>query len=304
MRKIILIVMILSSLLFGNDTQYEITPLLGYDVNPKEIVEIGDHEVFGFSVSKNSDNLLFSKLEVGLLQSKNLNYDDTTMSTKITQIFFNGVKDYNMNDNFKLFALGGLGYERISNEYLNNKSKPFVNYGAGVEYTFANNFSLRIDGKHQFKIDADSSLIYTIGLSIPFTVEDKPLIVNVPAKTKDKPLIVNVPSNLLVLFEYNDDKIKYTDISKLEKYVSYLNKVSTATILVEGHTSSIRRPKYNLDLSQRRADSVKEQLISMGIAESRIKTINYGETKPIVENNIEENRKQNRRAVISIENKE
>jgi OmpA-OmpF porin, OOP family len=295
---ILIIVIFFSNSLLGNDSQYEIKPMFGYDVNPKETVEIGDHYVFGLSVSSNVDNLAFSQLEVGLLQSKNIDYFYTTMKTKITQIFFNGVKDYNINSNLKLYGLMGVGYEKLSNEQLNNKSKPFVNYGLGVAYTFANNFSLKIDGKHQFKTNADNSLIYTIGVSIPFENKDKPLLEN-----KDKPLLVNVPSELIILFEYNDDNINYRDVVELEKYVAYLNKVVTASIIVEGHTSSIRKPEYNLKLSQRRANSVKSQLISRGISESRIKILPYGETKPVLDNTTEENRRKNRRVVVRIENK-
>ena len=291
MKIIILIVFILSSLLATNNFKYTITPMLGYDVNHKKYVEIGDHEVFGLSVSSRLYDSHFNHLELNLLQSGKLNYVNSSANTTITQLFINGVKSYRKYNNVQLYALGGLGYEEISNGQFNNASNLFINYGARLAYTFANNLSLKLDARHQFKLDADSSLIYTIGVSIPLG-------------EKDTPLIVNTPAELVIIFDFNDDSIKNFDISRFEEYVSYLNKIKTATIIIEGHTDSIRKPTYNLDLSQRRADSVKKQLLFMGIKASKIKTINYGETKPISGNDTEENRKKNRRAVIRIENKQ
>ncbi|MGK0256299.1 MAG: OOP family OmpA-OmpF porin, partial [Arcobacteraceae bacterium] len=165
MKKIGLTTLILSSILAANDYKYEITPLVGYQVKPERYVEIGDHEVFGFSVSRNLDNSPINKLKVGLLQSASLKYVNSTMDTKITQIFLNGLKDYKMNDKFKLYALAGLGYERISNEQFNNESSSFVSYGVGVAYAFANDLSLKVDAKHQLKFGGDSSIVYTVGVS-------------------------------------------------------------------------------------------------------------------------------------------
>jgi OmpA-OmpF porin, OOP family len=298
MKKMILIVTFFSNCLLGHQSQYEIKPMFGYDVNPKEVVEIRDHYVFGLSVSSNLDNLPFSQLEVGLLQSKNIDYSDRTMKTKITQIFFNGVKDYNINSNLKLYGLMGLGYEELNNEQLNNKSKLFVGYGLGVAYTFANNFSLKIDGKHQFKTNADNSLIYTIGVSIPFENKDKSLL-----KNKDKPLLVNVPSQLVILLKSKADTVIDTNIFKLEKYVTYLNKVKTAFLVIESHTDSIGTYDENLKLSKRRANNIAQQLISMGMDSNRIKVMAYGERKPITSNILKEGRDLNRRIIIRIENK-
>ncbi|MGK0255784.1 MAG: OOP family OmpA-OmpF porin, partial [Arcobacteraceae bacterium] len=286
----------------------EITPLVGYQVKPERYVEIGDHEVFGFSVSRNSDNFLFNQLEVGLLQSSDVTYADSSLDTKMTQIFLNGLKDYKMNDNFKLYQFLGLGYERLSNEQFNNKSNPFVNYGVGVAYAFANDLSLKVDAKHQLKFGGDSSIVYTVGVSIPLAEKEKTLTVNAPLVEKEKILTinvpsVNVPSELVMLLEYKKDNIKNTDMLKLDEYVTYLNKVPTAIIVLESHTDSVGSEKYNFHLSARRAERAKEQVISMGIDENRIKIIGYGEYKPMFANDTEENRAKNRRVTVRIENK-
>ncbi|HDD35219.1 MAG TPA: tetratricopeptide repeat protein, partial [Candidatus Desulfofervidus auxilii] len=68
--------------------------------------------------------------------------------------------------------------------------------------------------------------------------------------------------------------------------------------LLAGHTCSIGTPKYNQGLSERRANSVKDWLIKHGISEDRLVTIGYGEDRPMVPNDTEENRRLNRRVEI------
>ena len=67
-------------------------------------------------------------------------------------------------------------------------------------------------------------------------------------------------------------------------------------VTLEGHTDNVGGMAYNQDLSQRRADAVKNYLVEkFGIDSNRIKTVGYGETKPIASNDTEAGRYQNRR---------
>ena len=219
MKKIILTIATLSSLVFADE--YRLKQVIGYDVNPKVDVEIGDHEVFGLSLSKKLDDSFFSNLELGLLQSGNNEYKRTRIYTLTSQLYVNGVKEFSLNDNLKLHGLIGLGYELISNQQFENKTKPFVNYGAGISYTFSNNLSLIFEGKHQLKEDKDSSLIYTIGLSIPLPYSAKSKYKSAPIKAKT--LIVQVKSGEMMVI-YNNDKIKHTNISNIKKYIKIKDK--------------------------------------------------------------------------------
>ena len=170
MKKIILASVVASALL-GNT--YEVTPMVGY-VNTKDHVDIENHAVVGISASRVlSDESMFSALEIGLLQSGNADYDNNAGDTKITQIFYNAVKDYKLNDSVKLYALAGLGYEHISSEKLGNESDPYFNYGVGAAYTFANDLALKLDVRHQLKFDGDKNIVTLLGLSIPFGAEAK-----------------------------------------------------------------------------------------------------------------------------------
>jgi len=72
------------------------------------------------------------------------------------------------------------------------------------------------------------------------------------------------------------------------------------TIMIEGHTDAIGSYAVNDRLSKERADVVKDYLIQNGIDKNRIKTMGYGERKPIASNNTEFGRKLNRRTEIVI----
>jgi OOP family OmpA-OmpF porin len=71
-------------------------------------------------------------------------------------------------------------------------------------------------------------------------------------------------------------------------------------ILVEGHTDNVGSNRINDALSKRRAESVKRYLVKKGISPRRIKTVGYGERRPIASNATEWGRRLNRRTEIVI----
>jgi outer membrane protein OmpA-like peptidoglycan-associated protein len=99
--------------------------------------------------------------------------------------------------------------------------------------------------------------------------------------------------------------VNSTDISS--KFYSVIDKVSDILIAnpglivtLEGHTDSAGSEIYNLDLSMRRAASVRGALINKGISSSRIKIMCFGNSSPAAPNDIESGRMKNRRVEISI----
>jgi outer membrane protein OmpA-like peptidoglycan-associated protein len=82
------------------------------------------------------------------------------------------------------------------------------------------------------------------------------------------------------LFEYDSDVLQGSAVSQLQKLGKLIQRNPKATFTVEGYTDSFGTPEYNLDLSQRRADSVKQYLVeAMGISPAQIQTRGYGATK-------------------------
>lgn len=111
------------------------------------------------------------------------------------------------------------------------------------------------------------------------------------------------------LFSYNSSDLQESSISQLRKVATLIQRNPKATFTIEGYTDSFGGYEYNLDLSQRRADAVKEYLVSsMAINPSQIQTRGYGASKflvpprPIIGEDEAEIRRQqpNRRVVIVV----
>ena len=119
------------------------------------------------------------------------------------------------------------------------------------------------------------------------------------------------------LFQYDSADLQPSAINQLQKLAVLIKRNPRATFTVEGYTDSFGSPEYNLDLSQRRADSVKQYLVNgMGITPDQVQTRGYGQSKFLVQPNpnvgpvgpdtdAEIRRQQpNRRVVIVVHTKE
>lgn len=96
---------------------------------------------------------------------------------------------------------------------------------------------------------------------------------------------------------FDFDSAELTDMSEkgIAAVMNMLEAHPDMRIELIGHTDDMGDEDYNLQLSKRRADSVKKALTDRGIADDRIKTIGLGASKPIVANDSDENRSLNRR---------
>jgi len=98
-----------------------------------------------------------------------------------------------------------------------------------------------------------------------------------------------------IKFDVNKAVIKPESLPVLKMIQQLLNENPTASFEIGGHTDSDGDDVYNLKLSQQRADAVKERLVKMGVAASRLSSKGYGETKPVGPNTTAEGKANNRR---------
>lgn len=105
-----------------------------------------------------------------------------------------------------------------------------------------------------------------------------------------------------VLFEVDKADLKPGAIRNLDALVEFLETYPERQIRVEGHTDSTGAAEYNLDLSDRRAGSVRELLVSRGIDPDRITVEGLGQDYPVASNDTAEGRQQNRRVEIVLLN--
>jgi len=122
--------------------------------------------------------------------------------------------------------------------------------------------------------------------------------------TKDfalSPIEKDVTIRLNNIF-FDTDKAELLPASYLEldKLIALLNQNPKIKIEIGGHTDDVGSDAYNQKLSQRRAEAVRQYLISKGISENRITSTGYGESKPSHPNNSPENRALNRRVEFTI----
>ncbi|MBN1842197.1 MAG: OmpA family protein [Deltaproteobacteria bacterium] len=84
-----------------------------------------------------------------------------------------------------------------------------------------------------------------------------------------------------VMFDFDSATLKPGAYAEIGRVANVLNRYPQTTIRVEGHTDSKGSEQYNQDLSQRRAQAVKDALTQRGVDSRRIQTIGFGESQPI-----------------------
>jgi OOP family OmpA-OmpF porin len=112
------------------------------------------------------------------------------------------------------------------------------------------------------------------------------------------------PPLVLEGVEFDNDKatLRQESFAILDKTAASMQHWADAKIEVGGHTDSVGTDDYNMALSQRRAETVRDYLISKGIAADRLTAKGYGETKPVADNATEEGRFKNRRVELTRQN--
>ncbi len=99
-----------------------------------------------------------------------------------------------------------------------------------------------------------------------------------------------------IFFEFDSSTLSAKAESILRAKAEWMRRNPSLAIVIEGHCDNRGTTEYNLALGERRAESVKGFLIDLGIAETRIRTISYGEERPLVPGDNEEAWAKNRRA--------
>jgi outer membrane protein OmpA-like peptidoglycan-associated protein len=102
-------------------------------------------------------------------------------------------------------------------------------------------------------------------------------------------------------FDYDRASFKTESYTELNKLESMLRQNASMKVEIGGHTDAYGNWNYNKNLSQKRAEAVKDYLTRKGIDARRIKAVGYGETKPLASNDDEdEGRELNRRVEFKV----
>lgn len=103
-----------------------------------------------------------------------------------------------------------------------------------------------------------------------------------------------------LLFDTNSSALKAGAYDEITRVANVLKQYPETTIRIAGHTDSTGAETYNQQLSERRAEAVKNALASQGVQHGRMNSVGFGESQPIADNNTEAGRQLNRRVAITI----
>lgn len=223
----------------------------------------------------------------------------------------------------------------------NVKSYNAVNVGAGYSYQLSDRFSLYSEAVVYRDVDYGYTdqgfkfgLKYAFGDVKQSTVMPKPVKMSASAVApavafidsdndgiSDKndhcnntPLNVAVDSkgcmlysektveiNLNVAFENNSAQLKTTAMNDIQRLADFMKEYKNTSVVIEGHSSAVGSEKYNLTISQKRADAVKSVLINkFTIDSSRLSAKGFGETQLMSKGNTKADHELNRRVVAKI----
>jgi peptidoglycan-associated lipoprotein len=104
-------------------------------------------------------------------------------------------------------------------------------------------------------------------------------------------------------FDYDQSDLREDARSALATDAQWLKKYSTVQVLIEGHCDERGTNAYNLALGDRRANAVKEYIVSLGIDGGRLRTVSYGRERPFCTESSESCWQQNRRGHFVITSK-
>lgn len=114
-----------------------------------------------------------------------------------------------------------------------------------------------------------------------------------PGSAQD--FVVNVGDR--VFFETDQTDLTPTAVATLDKQAQWLSRYANYTFIIEGHADERGTREYNFSLSARRAQNVRDYLVSRGVSASRLRTVSYGKERPVAVCNDISCWSQNRRAV-------
>lgn len=252
-------------------------------------------------------------------------------------------------ESFRPFLMVGLGASRNQINFAQNSGSntSFAgNVGAGFQYLFNDNFGLQVDARRIFSNADVSQSIYgansgsiannQINLGLMYRFGGKPAVVAavvvappvervvervvevvkyVPAPPTPAPAPLVFEKQTFsagALFALNSDVITETGKYELKNKISIqmLKHLEVTSVVIEGHTDRLGSNALNESLSTRRANNVKQYLVSQGVAKERLRTIGKGSNEPLVTCTGARSQKvidclqPNRRVVIAIETQE
>lgn len=269
------------------------------------------------------------------IRSDILNYINSNKTAHVNRYLLNAVKRYDITDKFSFYGFAGAGYQDVTNEASRHKDSALLNYGVGLRYDIPYyGMSIKSDIRHIYTTrENQNDVMYTVGLGMPLGKKSEETIeAKIPEVVKpvSEPVVIKkvdgdddgdgVPNsldkcpntspnvkvnkdgcvetvNLKINFDFNKADVKPQYDSTITNFANTMKGNSTYDAKIEAHTDSKGSDLYNQKLSEKRASSVVNSLVSKGVDRNSLQSVGYGESQPIASNDTEEGRAENRRVI-------
>ena len=275
------------------------------DVRSLSVVDDGDCQaksVWATYISKNTQGLIHS---FNSYQGNQFQYIHTELSDKYTVYH----KNHAIDILFKVLSVCALGFLSASFFSMKNNSRLIEQISRHIENVRSEANSnerqqhlvlLKQDLQLLEKYRNEGVPVHRADLYIPKLKALMPKDPPPPKPIKPelvKPVVITLDS--LALFETGQFELKNNANKALIGALKAIESHPDTRILVEGYTDNVGNPVSNQQLSEKRAQSVKDWLvISSNVPESRFEVKGLGDTKPIADNQTEEGKAKNRRVEI------
>ncbi len=256
---------------------------LGYPINTYE-------DELGFFVSADGKTAYFSSSRGNPDENLDIFYFELYKEARPEKISYLKGTVYDKETEKKLLAEFELINLQNGKTVVQSKSDPVTG-----EFLV----SLPLSNDYALNVSRSGYLFYSENFSIPDSAKNdlKPFHKDVPLqpiKEGEKLILRNV------FFDHDKYELKPASKIELDKLVALLTSNPQMQIEIGGHTDNTGNSTYNQTLSNQRAGSVHDYLVSQGIEPERLSYKGYGEDEPIDTNNTEDGRANNRRTEIKI----
>jgi outer membrane protein OmpA-like peptidoglycan-associated protein/opacity protein-like surface antigen len=203
---------------------------------------------------------------------------------------------------------GGLSGSNRPSAVTGSKTEWGFTTGGGVNYSLNENLMLGLFGRwdwYNMDVHGMGNLRYsTVGLALTLQQSPPPPPPAPVAQAAPAPAPAPPAKKKIVLrgvnFDFDKYNIRPDAVPILEQACSILKQESSIDVIAKGFTDSIGSDAYNLRLSERRANAVRDWLIKCGISAKRLTAKGFGEADPVASNATAEGRAQNRRTELVV----
>ena len=209
------------------------------------------------------------------------------------------------------YVSAGFGHQELDNTFIRGNDKStFAMVGAGAKYYFNEMFFAKAGVDVLHSLDTENTEWQAgvgVGLNFGGSSQPAPQVVEAAPEPIAEPVVAEEPLETVrveldVKFDFDKARVKEESYSDIQNLADFMNQYPQTSTTVEGHTDAIGTDEYNQQLSERRANAVRDVLVNQyGVDAERVNTVGYGEARPVADNATDSGRAINRRVEAEVE---